>query len=570
MRKSVLETLRQARNEILTPPIQLGSIKLLNKSDELKVKIIDGTLFIEIGTTLLRDSDWREVLLWKLRHELSHIHYCPYDVRTAHQLERTAFEVLKDWKLAHNTFLLFADLMVDLVYLPRISLDLPLHIVHKFRRPPTGMNILLYAIYKRLLKESISDYKLDKLLHSYSGDILEVVFSGRTWMDRQRLIAAIILRLITENPKIRKNIEHSAPLSLSTVEDVKGEGFESMKRVYGGIKNSKEAHAFYENWIKPRYPENPDEIVSNLKKMEKMGLKRHLKKGESKGERGRGEEPPLPTSKSKPLRKIKREELEEAIWRSLWYKSRAENCLVEYFSDSKIMRHTWSEATYPIDWTPEDDIEDLDIDSTLEDGAPIPELNTVMWIKRKTSMGSVMSSESSPSVIIVLDSSRSMMNNFDHAAIAAFILLISARKSGGKTAIINFSTKYLVADWKSSERVKDILLAIKMGEYTILPFHVIASLLERLNERVFINIITDCGWQNIHEALPQLNEIIRQGHKVTIFHLYGWRYDENLTLLDKEGIEIIRITDPTNELNKLALDVASRIYEKSQYTYWFS
>jgi len=570
IRKRVLDILELARNEILTPPIQLGQIELLDKSDELNVEITEGVLHAKLGSTLLRESNWHEILLWTLRHELAHIHYCPYDLRTAHQLEREAFSILKDWRLAHSALVLFTDLMVDLIYLPRISLELPLHIIHRFRKQPSGIDILLYAVHKRLLKDNIPDYNLDTSIYNYSRDILEVIFSGKTWLDKQRLIAAIILRLITTNPKIKKNLERQISSTISLVEDVKGNMSESLRRVYGRIRNPEEAKAFYENWIKPKTSDDLRKIESNLKKVSKRSFGRYretveeLKRGEV------GEEPLLPTSKSRPLKRVKKELLESAMWRSLWYRSRAVECLVEYLSSSKIMRIAWSEATYPIDWTTEDDIEDLDLDSTLEEGSPIPESNTVMWIKRKMSMGSIISSSSSPPVIIVLDSSKSMMNNFDCAAVAAFILLASARRAGGRTAIVNFSTKYLVADWSADERVKDIILAIKMGEYTILPIHVIAELVSELNERVFVNIITDCGWQNIHEVLPRLTKISELGHKITIFHVYGWKYDRNIAILSKKGIDIIKIMDPTRELNKLALSIAGKIYRLGYYVYWLS
>ncbi|MBO3799919.1 MAG: hypothetical protein FGF52_02535, partial [Candidatus Brockarchaeota archaeon] len=167
-------------------------------------------------------------------------------------------------------------------------------------------------------------------------------------------------------------------------------------------------------------------------------------------------------------------------------------------------------------------------------------------------MGSSPTVTSIPSSLIVLDASKSMESVFDNAATSAFINLLSAEGVGGKTASISFSTDYYSVDWQGSMLEKEIALSLYFGNMTILPLGRIMELVSESENRVIINIITDCGWQNIEEVLPFLEQIVKRGHVAKIFYLHGGDYPENLKKVSRvSGIRIIPVKDPEKDLQYL-------------------
>jgi hypothetical protein len=106
-------------------------------------------------------------------------------------------------------------------------------------------------------------------------------------------------------------------------------------------------------------------------------------------------------------------------------------------------------------------------------------------------------------------------------------------------------------------------LAINFNDMTILPLNEILKLVEKSQNNVLINIITDCGWQNIEEVLPSLKEIVERGHKITIFYLRGGEYIENLEKINKiNRIKIIPVREPERDLQNIVIRETAKEYGK--------
>jgi len=261
--------------------------------------------------------------------------------------------------------------------------------------------------------------------------------------------------------------------------------------------------------------------------------------------RGReGEEPELPSTLSKPLTKLG--DLEEAIWRALWYRARAEEFIIRY--GGRRRRGTWAIYAYPDLWMVEDDIEDLDVESSLEEGPLIPEETTLKPINLPSPSGEVIVQERAPTVLVVLDTSKSMLRAVEDAAIAAFTAYLSAKRAGGRTAVINFSTKYLAVGWGEPDIRKELALAFAQGELTILPLGGIKRLISELEpgEEVMIIIVTDCGWQNLREALGFLEDLASRGHRVVVLHIEGWKYPKSVEAVARSRrLTLYRVKEPS-------------------------
>ncbi len=146
-------------------------------------------------------------------------------------------------------------------------------------------------------------------------------------------------------------------------------------------------------------------------------------------------------------------------------------------------------------------------------------------VYRPSPSGDIIKRIKSIATLIVLDTSKSMLPKFDDAATAAFTAYLNTKRIGGDTAIINFSSKYIIGNWKDSDLLKEIVLSIPQGELTILPLYAIKKLTSQLQgTQIHIIVITDCGWQNIMEAIDFLKEITYRGHKIIIFHIESGKY----------------------------------------------
>ena len=192
----------------------------------------------------------------------------------------------------------------------------------------------------------------------------------------------------------------------------------------------------------------------------------------------------------------------------------------------------------------------------------IPEVTTIRWIQEPAPHGQSFASGFVPSTITVLDVSRSMHEVHNEAAVAAFIAYLSARRSGGNTAIVTFSTGFISADWKSSEELKELTLSMTFDEFTIFPYHEIQRLISENLGPCFIVIITDGGWQNVEDAIPYLKKISDSGHKIVIFLIKGGEYTDRVELIKRTPrLRIQNVVNPEAALHGLVLSEAMKTYK---------
>jgi len=570
--------LNKAKIELLNPPV-IVNIKL-SKGDILGYKFNrkSGGITVNIPRELLLNDVGKEIVLWFFRHILSHVHYCPYDMKTAFNLQKLAYKITRNWWLAYIALYFFTEMQVDLVYLPSIFYEKPTYLMYRYRYEPIGPLQLLYAAYRIVYPDLVRYYNIDPLIEDGGRQLTNIILKPKPWSSKIKLVASIVSRIRELKPRLfrpRKMKEIIRERPILVREDLTTSGLRDILEVYGGVKDEETAKKFFEQWIEPRVEESKaikkkmEEVLKKIKSEYKQ-IAKSKKSLEKRGEKSYEKvpadlkayhEPYFTTKDSKLISKIHDKRLLDAWWRKYWYKARAERILMSFIRLGRKVRPTWSILAYPDQWLVEDEIEDLDIEASIDEGPLIPEVTTVKWITKPSELGQYVSSEYIPSAIIALDSSQSMSNTRNNAAIAAFIAYLSAKRAGGKTAIINFSTNYISAPWDSDDEVKELTLSISQGAYTILPVHEIERLVAKVSDKTYIFIISDCGWQNIDEALKRLSKIGEKGHEIIVFHLYGFKYRERLKMVSRNPhITVIHIDDPERDLEGLMVEEATKIY----------
>ena len=582
----IIKLFNQAWSELYCPPVRLSLMEeAKNLNGEAKFVVADGTIYLK-PDIVPRGADPEKYLLWYFRHQLAHIHHCPYDIRTAYSLERAAYELVRDWDLAYLATQIFSDIQVDLHYLPLRFGELPYHVRIIGRKPSTLAERIMEGIY--LCVHPVFKIRNEELAE-ISREIVLVSSLERTWHTKVQMIAAILSRLKRRNSRAfsKREVEKSIRENpLNVREDFLHSTVEGFLETYGLITNEDAAREFYEQWIKPRLPNNEKE---KIKEILKMGVKkekesRKLEKSKSEGEspdRNEGEkgrriqnltsssltsdsqgEPYLSTSLSKPYRKIGSKNLEEILWKRYWFKSRAQRAVMQYLAESRRRRPVWAIMRYPDEWYIEDDIEDLDVEASLDEGPLIPEVTTLRWVEEPTPHGQSFTSGFVPSAIIVLDASRSMSGVHNEAAVAAFIAYLSAHRSGGNTATVTFSTGFAAAEWGFPEEMKELTLSMVFDEFTIFPSYEIERLISERRDPCFIVIITDGGWQNVEEAVPFLRKISDSGHKIVIFLIKGGEYPDRIELIKSTPrLKIINVVNPEEDLNGLVISETMKVYK---------
>ena len=560
----------RARAELMNPPVNF-SIEFREKGN-IGFKFLKGEGKIFIPKDLLYEENFNEIFLWFSRHLLSHIHYCPYDMKTALELEKNAYKVCKDWSIAYLSLFFLSDMQIDFMYLPETFNDIPGHLSYRFRFKPSGIMELLYSAYLTVYPDHLPKYKVDPIIRDYGKQLAFIIFKTRPWSAKIKIIASILSKIESIIPrkisrkKIKKSIQY---LQIPVREDVKASALNEIMETYGGIKDLNTAKEIFEQWIKPRV--DMEKLEKEMKKyLKEIKGRRQGKKQEKLEEKkstqslkSEDREPVFPTSLSKLLTKIDSRSLSEALWKRFWYKARAQRILMDFISMGRLVKPTWTITAYPDQWLVEDEIEDLDLEISLDEGPIIPEITTLKWVNIPSGLGHTLSTAKIPSAIILLDSSQSMTQGFNNAATAAFIIYLSAKKAGGNISIINFSTNYLIAPWKADENIKEIMLSIHQGGYTILPVHIIKDLIEEAYGKIFIFIVSDCGWQNVDEALKLLRKISERGHELYVFHIYGYKYREKVRkILKSPHISLIHIEDPERDLEGIVLEEAVKAYGK--------
>ncbi|MGB9759120.1 MAG: vWA domain-containing protein [Thermoproteota archaeon] len=567
-KETVREIFAQVRSELYFPPCELEVIEKQEKGSAMPFYVLNTKVYISLDS-IPNNVNKEKYLKSVIRHEVSHLHYCPYDLRTAHELLKSAYNACRDWNLAYFSLLLFSDLNVDCFYLTKRFGEVPYHAEEFISSRQSGINEYIQATYEQLLGKGKKGHKY--AVETVARQIKIVMRSEKNWFSKVRLISKILAKYNVK-VKVPRNSVGASSGYIPLREDLSKNTLEEALRAFGGIKERNEAKAFYTYWIEPR-----------LKNSEIEKLKEELKKGKGKGEEkagvhkgkgresgkmlkpslGTGKEPILPTSLGKPYSSIPENLAEDIVWRMLWYIARAKRAMLIYLEEGRRPEPSLSVSKYPVDWNVEDDVEDLDLEASLDEGKIRIEVNTTKWESEAKEKGNNLTIGRVPSSIIVLDSSKSMEKIFDDAATSAFINLLTSERIGSNTAVINFSTNYYTREWESSLLEKEMALAINFNDMTILPLNEILRLAEKSQNKVLISIITDCGWQNIEEVLPSLKEIVERGHKITVFHLRGGEYVENLEKINKiNRIRIIPVREPERDLQNIVIRETAKEYGK--------
>jgi len=548
--EDVRELFDRARAEMFVEPSALN-VEVWEGPFQFKVK--DGRVLAKVPIRLLRDPEGGPMILWYFRHNLAHMHYCPYNLKTVQTLARAAYEEARSWAHAHNAVRLFADLQVDLFYLPLKYKRAPLHLADEFASKPSGLDALRYTAYKHVYGDLLREHRVDRDVMFYGSLLAEVVLSPRSWISKVKVVVSVLKRLqsLEKVKRLKPRSGEGVPLS----EDMERDFLAETRRVMGWL-SKEEARELYKHWLKERIDLKgvEKELRETLRGFGKEERLKELKR-EIAGQ-GEGEEPELPSTLSKPATSVG--DVDELVWKALWYRAKAEDLLVTY-SGSLRRGGTWAIYAYSDLWTVEDDLEELDLEATFEEGPLVPEETTLKDVTRPSPSGEVLIQEKTPTVLVVLDTSRSMQGVLDEAAIAAFAAYLSAKRLGGRAAVINFSTRYIAVGWKEPDLKKELVLAASQGELTILPLSAIKRLLGELEtgENATVIIVTDCGWQNLREAIPFLENLASRGHQIAVFHVEGWKYPRSVETVSKaRGLTLYKVGDPTS-LKYLALEAAS-------------
>jgi hypothetical protein len=532
------------------------------------------------------ECDQERYLLWLFRHELAHAHHCPYDIRTAYSLEKAAFTVIGQWDLAYLATFLFSDFQVDFNYLPRRFRERPYH-VEVLSEYCQGITQITAAVYRQMLKGE-SRRKLGKIFMESAKEIEAIMSSNRPWHTKAQMLAVILERMRMREPRLfsKKAVaKYITGHPLPVHEDLHPASLKLFDDTFGSISDATEAEAFFKQWIMPRLSQRTDESFGEALKSKSKEEKRRKRGGEGSGKReesgpstpsgeeaeqrplddklGRpGQEPLLRTSIARHYSKLSSKVIDEAFWKKYWFRSRAERTIMQFLSESQTRRPTWAVAKFPDDWLIEDEIDKLDVEVSLEDGPLIPEITTMKWYEEPSTKGQSVISGFVPSVMAVLDGSMSMSNIHNEAATSAFIAYLCARKAGGETSSVAFSTNYVMSDWKDTEELKEMALSLSLKEYTVFPVFAIDELISKATGSCFIIVITDGGWQNIDEAIPLLERIVDRGHKVIIFQLPGGAYPERMAALRRSPkFTIHKVDSPERDLQSLVLSEAMKTYQ---------
>ncbi len=590
MNQDITQLFHQARTELYCPPCRLVLGSGEEEGENLgsaPLSVVNGVVFVK-PNIVPQGVDPERFLLWYFRHELAHVHHCPYDLKTAYSLERAAYKVVGRWSLAYLATYIFSDLQVNLNYLTRRFHEVPYLLETSQKQRLKGPDAILQGIYRQVLPEVESS--ADKDTTEAAKEIYTIIRSTRPWHwhTKVQIIAVILERLMARTPGFfsEKGMgRYVQGHSIKVREDFYPDSIRLFEEVYGTISDQEAAHEFFKQWVEPRISKKERKKVrERLKKkikVQKSGRRgsREAKEGtplgpedwqKTEGEdkfKGIGgsaheEEPILPTSMSKPYKRIKPRALDEAFWKRYWYRSRAEKTLIQYLAESPSRRPVWAVTKYPDEWYIDDEIEELDIEMSLDEGSLIPEVNTLKWVNEPTSKGQSVISGFVPSAIVVLDASKSMRRIHDTAATAAFIPYISASRAGGQTAVITFSMKYVTADWGDLKETKELVLSMAFDEFTVFPAYELMNLTSAAAGNCFIIIITDGGWQNLEEAIPLLERIADRGHEIFLFHLPGGKYPERIKKLRQSSeVKIYKVDNPERDLSGLVLSRTMKTYQ---------
>lgn len=266
--EELIKIFNQAWMELHCPPVRLVIDAGKDGRDSGKFAGLfaaNGEIYIK-SDLAPRGCDPNEYLLWYFRHELAHAHYCPYDIKTAYSLERAAYNVVGDWDLAYLATHLFADLQININYLPRRFGDIPYFMRVLRNKYSSLLEHLLHEVYLRvnpIIKPS------NKTLENISKELLAVIWLDKPWHSKVQMIALILAKLRTIYPRLfsHKKVERSLRKNVLTVrEDFLPNSLEAFEEIFGGVSHHADAKKFFKHWIEPRLrPEERERIKEMLK-----------------------------------------------------------------------------------------------------------------------------------------------------------------------------------------------------------------------------------------------------------------------------------------------------------------
>ncbi|HDJ89487.1 MAG TPA: hypothetical protein ENG40_02175, partial [Thermoprotei archaeon] len=224
----------RARAELMNPPVKF-SIELRDKGN-IGFRFVKGEGKIFIPKSMLLEEDFNEIFLWFSRHLLSHIHYCPYDMKTAFELEKNAYKVCKDWNIAYLSLFFLSEMQIDFIYLPETFNEIPGHLYYRFRYKPIGFLELLYSAYLTVYQNNLPKYKVDSIIMDYGRQLAFIIFKPRPWSIKIKIIASILSKIESMMPrkmsrkKIKKYMQY---FQIPVKEDATSSSINEMMETYG-------------------------------------------------------------------------------------------------------------------------------------------------------------------------------------------------------------------------------------------------------------------------------------------------------------------------------------------------
>ncbi|MEM2935580.1 MAG: hypothetical protein QW231_00185 [Candidatus Bathyarchaeia archaeon] len=342
MNRDITQLFHQARTELYCPPCRLVIGSGGEKEENLgpaPLSVVNGVVFVK-PDIVPQGVDPEKFLLWYFRHELAHAHHCPYDLKTAYSLERAAYEVVRRWGLAYLATYIFSDLQVNLNYLTRRFHEVPYLLEASQKQRLKGPDVILQGVYGQALPGMKPS--ADKDTGEAAKEIYTIIRSTRPWHwhTKVQMIAVILERLRAKNPEFfseKGASSYAQGHSIKVREDFYPDSIRLFEDVYGTISDREAAREFYKQWVEPRISkERRKEVRERLKKKIKaqksgrrgnggakegtpLGSENWQTSGEEDKFKGVGapasEEPILPTSMSKPYKRINPRVLDDAFWK---------------------------------------------------------------------------------------------------------------------------------------------------------------------------------------------------------------------------------------------------------------
>ncbi len=454
-------------------------------------------------------------------HEIGHYVYCPYDNQSNLKLLSTVIQNGVNKHYAPIILNIFADLLIDYrnhKEFPKLmewELDITIkHIIQKDTSEQSQLWKLLVHAYEIMWNISILPTKIDiSDVHAYAERISEIILkdieNDTLWETKVKKIARLLKDFLKKECKVK-----DTPSS-------------------GRANVGSDGKSIFTSPI-----EVPNDVAETFGSLTEIHLPDFVKNGDNPRVLARG-----PDSKEQLLQSIEdlSPNLDYATYRDVltlngfqdsianlasWYRGQAKNLLEIQIYQKK---EGGSIPFTPSTWRIGDPIEDLDPTlSLLTSPIIIPNITTRKW-EYKKGPGQV-SSQVTPDLLIVLDSSGSMDWNFNskkitgryHTAVmAAFSALHYVNQKGAYCAGINFSDHVKTAKWTNQISEVENLILSYQGYGTVLPITQIEKLTQQNEYPCLILLISDLEIDNWESVKDRLLKILRNHHRLIGFFIEG-------------------------------------------------